>query len=77
LLVLCQGEAKIAGSTGAIPSATDTMANPIKAIEAHAPKARSEGFRRSCTRYRVAWVTSAIDASVNRAMSISNFLRDL
>src|SRR5229473_2676858 len=44
-----QGAGKIVGSTtGATPNATDTMANPIKTIEAHTPKSTSNEFWRSC-----------------------------
>jgi hypothetical protein len=40
-----QGAGKIVGSTiGATPNATDTMANPIKTIEAHTPEAISDEF---------------------------------
>jgi hypothetical protein len=43
-----QGAGKIVGSTiGETPNATDTMANPIKAVEAHTPKAISDEIRRS------------------------------
>jgi hypothetical protein len=44
-----QQSAQIPGSTiGARPNATDTMANPIKTIEAHTAKPISDEFRRSC-----------------------------
>jgi hypothetical protein len=44
-----QGVGKIVGSIiGATPNATDTMANPIKTVEAHTPKTISEEIRRLC-----------------------------
>ena len=43
--VVHQGAGKIVGSTtGATPNATDTIANPIKMIEAHTPKPISDKF---------------------------------
>ena len=68
------GAGKIVGSTtGATPNATDTMANPIKTIEAHTPKPISDEFWRSCIgtrRYRI--------VGENKVMSISNqFLRTM
>ncbi len=44
-----QGAGKVVGSTtGATPNATETMANPIKTVEAQTPKAISHEIRRSC-----------------------------
>ena len=38
----------VGSATGATPNATETMANPVKTIEAHKPKAISSEFWRSC-----------------------------
>src|SRR5258708_3521927 len=67
-----QGAGKIVGSTtGATPNATDTMANPIKTIEAHTPKSASDEFWRSCIGTRRDRIVDE-----NKVMSISNrFLR--
>jgi hypothetical protein len=44
-----QGAGKIVESTpGAMPNATDTIANPAKMIDAHAPKVISDESDRLC-----------------------------
>ena len=62
-----QGAGKIVGSIiGATPNATDTMANPIKTVEAHTPKMISEEIRRS----RIA-MGGYKTVGENRVMSVS------
>jgi hypothetical protein len=62
-----QGAGRNVGSTiGATPKVTDTIANPAKMIDAHAPSVISDETNRSCVAMRE---YKAVDE--NRAMSIS------
>jgi len=59
----------VGSTTGAMPNATEIMANPVKTIEAHTPKAISDELRRAC----IAMVGYK-SVGESRVMSVSNRL---